>query len=136
MGAFSKQKKYLCEQQQSEGAAEEVCYEGLADSFDGMEYSKLSNFQLRVSRVLKVGRINNVAREPFMKGRFLGCATNKCIRFVADTETPVAIVPHSIAVRNKLKILPPDEDKPSYTGVTGMKLSEVGQCHMQCSRFF
>ena len=56
-----------------------------------------------------------------MKGRFLGCATNKYIRFVADTETPVAIVPHSIAVRNKLKILPPDEDKPSYTGVTGMK---------------
>ena len=45
--------------------------------FEGMEYNELSHFQRRVNRVLKVGRINNVVREPVMKGRILGCATNK-----------------------------------------------------------
>ena len=95
-----------------------------------MEYNELSHFQRRVNRVLKVGRINNVVREPVMKGRILGCATNKYIKFVANTGSPVAIVPRSVAIRNKFKILPADEDKPSYAGVSGMKLSVVGQCHM------
>ena len=85
---------------------------------------------MRVNRVLKVGHINNVVREPIMKGRVLGCATNKYIKFVADTGSPVVIVPHSMAVSNKLEILPTDKDKPSYAGVTGMKLSLVGQCTM------
>ena len=65
-----------------------------------------------------------------MKGRILGCATNKYIRFVADTGTPVTIVLHSLAVKNKLEVLPRDKDEPSYAGVTGMKLSVVGQCTM------
>ena len=95
-----------------------------------MEYNELSYFQRRVNRVLKVGRINNVVREPVMKGRILGCATNKYIKFVADTGSPVSIVSHSVVIRNKLKILPTDEDEPSYAGVSGMKLSMVGQCHM------
>ena len=30
---------------------------------------------------------------------------------------------HTMAIRNKLKIIPTDEDKPSYAGVTSMKLS-------------
>ena len=83
-----------------------------------------------VNRVLKVGRINNLVREPVMKGRILGCATNKYLKFVADTGSPVAIVPRSVAIRNKLKILPADDDEPSYAGMSGMKLSVVGQCHM------
>ena len=60
----------------------------------------------------------------------LGCATNKYIKFVADTGSPVSIVPHSVVIRNKLKILPTDEDEPSYAGVSGMKLSVVGHCHI------
>ena len=74
-----------------------------------MMYSKLSEFQRRVRRVLKVGRINNVDREPIMKGRVLGCANNKCMNFIADTGSPVAIVPHSVAVKNKLEVLPTDK---------------------------
>ena len=77
--------------------------------------------------MLKVGRINNMVREPVMKGRILGCTTNKYIKFMADTGSPVAIVPCSVAARNKLKILRADEDEPSYSGVSGMKLSVVGQ---------
>ena len=49
---------------------------------------------------------------------------------MADTGSPVAIVPRSVAIKNKLKILPADEDEPSYAGVSGMKLSMVGQYHM------
>ena len=105
-------------------------YEGISDLIAGLEYNKLSHFQPRVNRVLKVGRVNNVVREPVMKGRILGCATNKYLKFVADTGSPVAIVPRSVAIRNKLKILPADDDEPSYAGMSGMKLSVVGQCHM------
>ena len=115
---------------QKDGYKEEDCYAGIADLFDGVVYSKLSAFQRRVNRVLKVGHINNVAREAIMKGRIIGCATNKYIKFVADTGSPVVIVPHSMAVSNKLEILPTDKDEPSYAGVTGMKLSLVGQCTM------
>ena len=39
-------------------------------------------------------------------------------------------MPLSVAFRNKLKNLPTDEDEPSYAGVSGMKLSVVGHCHM------
>ena len=65
-----------------------------------------------------------------MKGRILGCATNKYIKFIADTGSPVAIVPHSVVVKNKLEILSTDKDEPSYAGVTGRKLSKVGQTTM------
>ena len=65
-----------------------------------------------------------------MKGRILGCSPNKYIRFVADTGSPVAIVPMSVAIRNKLEILPSDPDEANYAGVSGTKLSVVGQCQM------
>ena len=65
-----------------------------------------------------------------MKGRILGCSPNKYIRFVADTGSPVAIVPMSVAIRNKLEILPSDQDEANYAGVSGTKLSVVGQCQM------
>ena len=79
---------------------------------------------------MKLGHINNVNREPIMKGRVLGCSTNKFINFVADTGSPVAIIPHSVAERNKLKVVPADKDEPSYEGVTDMRLSVVGQTTM------
>ena len=110
--------------EQEDLVEEEDCYASL---FNGLVYYKFSEFQRRVCRVLKVGRINNVNREPIIKGRVLGCATNKFLSFVADTGTPVAITPHSVAERNKLKFVPADEDKPSYAGVTDMRLSVVGQ---------
>ena len=65
-----------------------------------------------------------------MKGRILGCSTNKFNWFVDDTEMPVATVPHSVTEKNKLQVLPTDEDELSYAGVTGMKLSLMGQCTM------
>ena len=77
-------------------------YEGISDLFNGLEYSKFSHFQRRVQ---KVCRVNNGVREPVMKGRILGCSTNKYFRFVADTGSPVAIVPRSVAIMDKLKIL-------------------------------
>ena len=39
--------------------------------FDGLDYDR-SAFQERVHRILKVGQINNVKRDPTMKGRILG----------------------------------------------------------------
>ena len=69
-------------------------------------------------------------RDPVMKGSILGSSTNKYIRFIADTGSPVAIVPKSVAIRNKLKILPSDPDEPKYVGVSGTRLSMVGQCQM------
>ena len=68
--------------------------------------------------MLKVCRVSNGILEPIMKGRILGCSTNKYLRFIADTGSPVAIVPRSVA-KNKLKILPPDPDEPCYAGVSG-----------------
>ena len=65
-----------------------------------------------------------------MRGRVLRCATNKYMNFIADTGSPVAIVPHSVAVKNKLEILPTNKDEPSYVGVTGMRVSVVGQTTM------
>ena len=49
---------------------------------------------------------------------------------MADTGSPMVIVPCSVAARNKLKILRADEDEPSYSGVSSTKLSVVEQCHM------
>ena len=102
-------------------------YEGVSELFEGLEYNKLSQFQ---RRVLKVCRVNNGIRDPIMKGRILGCSTNKYLRFIADTGSPVAIVPKAVAIKNKLSILPPDPDEPSYAGVSGSRLTVVGQSHM------
>ena len=56
-----------------------------------------------------------------MKGRILGSSCNKHLNFVADTGTPVAIIPMSLYQRNKLEVVPTDRDEPEYKGVTGMK---------------
>ena len=112
---------------QEELEGEEDCYMGVAALFNGLVYSKLSEFQRRVRRVLKVGRMNNLNREPIMKGKALGCSTNN---FVADAGSSVAIMPLSAAERNRLEVIPADKDEPSYEGVTGMRLSVVGQTTM------
>ena len=52
-------------------------YEGIEDLFNGLEYNKLSHFQRKVQRVLKVCRVSSGARDPIIKGRILGCSTNK-----------------------------------------------------------
>ena len=56
---------------QEDGEDEEDCYAGIADLFDGVVYSKLSAFQRRVNRVLKVGRLaaSTVHIEPKTGGR-------------------------------------------------------------------
>ena len=52
------------------------------------------------------------------------------MNFMADTGTSLSIIPHSVAERNKLKVVPADKDEPLYTGVTGMRLNVVGQTTM------
>ena len=60
----------------------------------------------------------------------MGSSTNKYLKFVADTGSPVALIPRSVAIRNKLEICPPDLDEASYAGASGTKLTVIGQCHM------
>ena len=48
-------------------------YEGISDLFEWLEYNKLSHFQRRAQKVLKVCRVSNGVREPIKKGRTLGC---------------------------------------------------------------
>ena len=102
----------------------------MEDLFGGLEYSKLSHFERKVQKVMKVCRVTSGARDPTMKGRILGCSTNKYLRFVADIGSPVAIIPKSGAIRNKLEIVPTDPDEASYAGISGNRLSVVGQCQM------
>ena len=97
--------------------------------FEGLVYS-ISAFQERVRRILKIGQINNVRHNPTMNGRILGNSCNKYLNFIADTGTQVAIIPWSLNERNKLQIVPTDPDEPEYKGVTGMKLTVVGQTEM------
>ena len=97
--------------------------------FEGLVYS-ISAFQERVRRILKIGWINNVRHDPTMKGRILGNSCNKYLNFIADTGTQVAIIPWFLNDRNKLQIVPTDPDEPEYKGVTGMKLTVVGQTEM------
>ena len=52
-----------------------------------------------MQKVMKVCRVTSGARDPIMKGRILGCSTNKYLRFVADTGSLVAIIPRSVATR-------------------------------------
>ena len=75
-------------------------------------------------------RVTNGDRSPNMSGRILGSSTNKYLNFVADTGSPVGLIPRSIAIRNKLKIFPVDEDEASYAGASGTKLTVLGQCQM------
>merc|ERR1711888_246939 len=79
---------------------------------------------------LRVGRIKNMARDPTMYGRILGSSTNKFIRFCADSGTPAAFIPRSVAERNKLEIIPPDPDEASYASASGHSLTVIGQTSM------
>ena len=49
---------------QEDGEDEEDCYAGIADLFDGVVYSKLSAFQRKVNRVLRVGRLAAITGLP------------------------------------------------------------------------
>ena len=108
----------------------EVDYDGLHELFAGLAYGKVSTFQQRIREVRKVYRVSGGGRSPNMSGRILGSATNKYLSFIADTGSPIALVPRSVAIRNKLDIYPPDLDENSYAGASGTKLTVIGQCHM------
>ena len=75
-----------------------------------MQYKKQSQFEKKMQEVY---RITNGARDPMMSGRILGYSTNKYIHFIADTGSPVALIPRSVATRNKLEIFPTDPDEAS-----------------------
>merc|ERR1711888_109475 len=83
--------------------APEEQLESSIQSTEPEEVRGLSNFQLRVRHVLRVGRIKNKGRDPTMYGRILGSSTNKFIRFCADSGTPAAFIPRSVAEKNKKK---------------------------------
>ena len=102
----------------------------IAVLFDGLLYG-CPAFEERVGRILKVGRVNTMRSDPTMRGRILGISCNKFEKFIADTGTFVAIIPRSVVEKNKLQLGPVDPDEPDYEGVTGMKLTVVGQTEMQ-----
>ena len=110
--------------------ASEEQLESSIQSTESEEVEGLSNFQLRVRHVLRVGRIKNMARDPTMYGRILGSSTNKFIRFCADSGTPAAFIPRSVAERNKLEIIPPDPDEARYASASGHSLTVIGQTFM------
>ena len=112
------------------GAKEEEGEEQVDVSYVEEPNEGLSEFQLRVRRILRVGPIQNVNRNPHMYGRTTESSTNKYIKFVADSGAPVAFIPQSIAERNKLEIFPADPDEASYEAATGPRMSVIGQTHM------
>ena len=97
--------------------------DGVRELFAGFQYGKVSEFERKVQEIKKVFRVTNGDRSPNMGGRILGCSTNKNINFVADTGSPTGVIPRSVAIRNKLKIFPVDEDEDSYAGASGTKLT-------------
>ena len=97
----------------------EVHYDGLQELFAGLAYGKVSLFQQKVREVRRICRVSSGDRSPNMRGRILGSATNKYLNFVADTGSPIALIPRSVAIRNKLDICPPDLDEVSYAGASG-----------------
>ena len=97
--------------------------------FEGPD-CKLSEFQKRVHRILRVGRIKNIIKDSYMFGRILGSCTNKNIKSCADSGTPAAFIPISVAKKNKLEVFPTDLDEPSYEAATGHRLSVIGQTNM------
>ena len=62
-----------------------------------------------------------------MKGRVLGRSTNKNETWVADSGTSVSIMPVNIAKRNGIKWRALNQDEPNYSGVTGTKVTILGQ---------
>ena len=109
---------------------QEVDFHCLSELFAGLEYGKQSQFQKKIREVKKVNRVTNGDKCPNMSGRILGSSTNKYLNFVADTGSPVGLIPQSVATRNKLKIFPADIDEASYAGTSGTKLTVLGQCQM------
>ena len=95
----------------------------MSELFAGLEYGKESQFQKRLREVKKVNRVTNGDKCPNMSGRILWSSTNKYLNFVADTGSPVALIPRSVVTRNKLKIFPADTDEASYAGASGTKLT-------------
>ena len=104
--------------------------EGIFELFAGLKYGKQSEFEKKIKDVKKVFRVQNGNGSPNMKGRILGSSTNKFINFVADTGSPVAFISRAVAIRNKLKILPVDDDEETYAGASGTPLTVLGQCQM------
>ena len=100
--------------------AQEDDFQGLYELFAGLEYGKQSQFEKKMQEVKKVYRVTSGARDPIMRGRILGCSTNKYIHFIADTGSPVALIPRSVATRNKLEIFPTDPDEASYDKMTAL----------------
>ena len=110
--------------------AQEDDFQGLYELFAGLEYGKQSQFEKKMQVVKKVYRVTSGSRDPIMSGRILGCSTNKYIHFIADTGSPVALIPRSVVTRNKLEIFPTDPDEASYAGASGTRLTVLGQCQM------
>ena len=104
-------------------------YTGIKELFTEPDEG-LSKYQHRVRHIMRVGRIQNMSRNPYMYGRITGSSTNKYIRFCADSGTPVSFIPRSVAERNKLEIFPPDPDEASYGSATGHQLTVIGQTSM------
>ena len=72
-----------------------------ANNFHRLAKKGESAFDARVRRI-KVNRIAEQAADPSMVGKILGFNGNKNIRFIADTGTPVAIVPKNLALQNRV----------------------------------
>ena len=96
---------------------QEISYIGVKELFADPNEG-LSEFEYRVGHILRVGRIQNLSRNPYMYVRITGSATNKYIKFCADSGTPAAFVPRSVAKRNKLEIFPPEPDEASHSSAT------------------
>ena len=62
-----------------------------------------------------------------MRGRILGNYGNKYETFVADTGSPISIVPVNVAKKNGIKWWALDKDEPNYSGITGNQLNILGQ---------
>ena len=56
-----------------------------------------------IRRIWKVSRIKKYKSSPNMKGKILGNNGNKYETFVADTGSPVSIIPVNIAKKNGIK---------------------------------
>ena len=98
-----------------------------ANNFHKLAEKGESTFEARVRRI-KVNRISEQSADPTMVGKILGYSGNRNTKFIADTGTPVAIIPRNLAVQNRVNWHPLDPDEPSYEGVSGMGLTALGQC--------
>ena len=56
-----------------------------------------------IRRIRKISRIKKYKSSPNMKGRIMGNYGNKYETFVADTGSPVSIIPVNVAKKNGIK---------------------------------